>query len=195
MTILVQVLAIWLAVPVFVYAMAALRVRRLRRYRIHDAILYAFCEARDTMAVKAAGGELDERSATFQYFYRTLSQIIHQHKQHPIGFGHIAKSLAENKNRPTPTWVLRLVRELKKSDEETRRVVVRYIEAIELVMQQDSLISILEAFPSWFRKRSGLSRSLATQRLLPRPQRSFLRFNLKLADVVGYTSEMCPAAV
>lgn len=193
MIVYLQVIALWLLVPALMYAAAVLRVRRLRRHRAHDLILYAFCDARDTMAVKAVRGEIDERSMTFQYFYKVLSQIVHQHTHHPIGFAHIAKSLSENKNRPTPTWVLRLIRELRKSDEETKRMVMRYIAAIELVMKQDSLVAIFDGLPYWIRKHGSFFRSLADQPLLPRRQRSFARFNLKLADVVGYQSGLCAA--
>jgi hypothetical protein len=138
------------------------------------------------MAVKVVRGEIDERSQTFHYFYRVLSDIIHQHKQHPIGFAHIAKNLSESRNRPTPTWVLRLVRELKRSDNETKQMVMRYIDGIELVMRQDSLVAIFDCLPFWIRKHGGLFRSLADQPFLPRRQRSFARFNLTLANVVGY---------
>lgn len=122
-----QLIAIWLLVPAILFAAAVLRIRRLRRKREHDLILYALCDARDTMAIKAARGELDERSETFRYFYKKLSEIVHDHKNHPIGFAHIAKTLAENKNRPVPTWVRKLIRELKKSDPEIKQVVGRYI--------------------------------------------------------------------
>lgn len=185
-----QLIALWLLVPSIIYASAALRVRRLRRHREHDLILYAFCDARDTMAVKAARGEIDERSVTFQYFYKALSQIVHQHKHHPIGFAHIAKSLEHNKKRPAPTWVLRLLRELRKSDDETKQMVMRYMYGIELVMKQDSLISAFEKLPFLVRKHGGSFRALADQPLLPRRRRSFARFNLKLADVVGYQRDL-----
>jgi hypothetical protein len=146
------------------------------------------------MAVKAVRGEIDERSQTFRYFYKVLSDIIHQHKQHPIGFSHIAKNLSESRNRPTPTWVLRLVRELKRSDQETKQMVMRYIDGIQLVMRQDSMVAIFDRLPFWIRKHGGLFRSLADQPFLPRRQRSFARFNLALANVVGYQpSDLCAA--
>jgi hypothetical protein len=191
-----QLIALWLFVPALVFASAVFRVRRLRRHREHDLILYAFCDARDTIAVKAARGEIDERSMTFQYFYKGLSNVIHEHKSHPIGFAHLARSLSENKNRPAPTWVLRLLRELKKSDEETKQMVRRYIHGIELVMKQDTVVALFDMLPFWVRKHQRLFRSLANKPFVPRRQRSFLRFNLKLADVVGYQPrDFCPLPV
>jgi hypothetical protein len=181
-----QIVALWLFVPALFFAAATLRIRRLRREREHDLILYALCHARDTVAVKAVRGEIDERSQIFSYFYKQLSEIIHEHKRHPIGFAHLAKNLADNRNRPAPTWVLRLVRELKKSDVETKQMVRRYIDAIQLIMKQDSLVVLFDQLPFWIRKHDGFFRALADQPLLPKRQRSFARFNLALANTVGY---------
>jgi hypothetical protein len=181
-----QLIAFWLFVPVVLLAVATLRIRRLRREREHDLILYALCHARDTVAVKAIRGEIDERSQIFWYFYKQLSEIIHEHKRHPIGFAHLAKNLADNRSRPTPTWVLRLMRELKKSDVETKEMVRRYIDAIQLIMKQDSLVVLFDKLPFWIRKHGGFFRALADQPLLPKRQRSFARFNLALANTVGY---------
>jgi len=189
-----QLIALWLFVPVALFAIATIRIRRLRREREHDLILYALCDARDTVAVKAIRGEIDERSQTFRYFYKQLSEIIHEHKRHPIGFAHLAKNLADNRNRPTPTWVLRLMRELKKSDVETKQMVKRYIDAIQLIMEQDSLVVLLDKLPFWIRKHGVFFRALADQPLLPKRQRSFARFNLALANTVGYYSDdLCAA--
>ena len=104
----ISLIAFWLAVPVILIAVKELKWRRLVRHREHDLILYAFCEARDLMAVKVLREELSENSETFRYFYRQISRIIHDHENHPNGFAHIAKSLSGNKNRPVPTWVRRL---------------------------------------------------------------------------------------
>lgn len=184
----VALVALWLFVPALVFFSAVLRVRRLRRQREHDLILYTFCDARDIAAVKAARGELDERTETFKYFYQRLSKIVHDHRRHPIGFGHIAKNLEENRNRPIPTWVRRLLRELKHSDMETKQMVLRYIGAIELVMKQDPIIATLDKLPHWIRKHRGFFRSLADQPFLSRRKRSFARFNLALANVAGARS-------
>ena len=180
-------IALWLLVPTIAFFAAVLRIRCLRRRREHDLILYAFCDARDTMAVKTARGEIDERSETFKYFYKQLATIIHDHKRHPIGFGHIAKNLEENRNRPAPTWVRRLLRELKHSDAETKQMVGRYIQAIELVMKQDSLVAALDKLPMWLKKQRGFLRDLADQPFLSKRKRSFARFNLALANVVDYS--------
>jgi hypothetical protein len=190
-------IALWLFVPSIAFFAAVLRIRRLRRQREHDLILYTFCDARDTVAVKAARGEVDERTETFKYFYERLSKIVHDHKRHPIGFGHIAKNLEENRNRPPPTWVRRLLRELKRSDNETKQMVLRYIAAIELVMKQDPIIAALDKLPHWFRKHGGFFRSLADQPMLSRRKRSFARFNLALAKVAAGSSSpvvLVPAA-
>jgi hypothetical protein len=184
-----QLIALWLFVPAVLFAVATLRIRRLRREREHDLILYALCHARDTVAVKAVRGEIDERSQIFYYFYKQLSEIIHEHKRHPIGFAHLAKNLADNRNRPTPTWVLRLMRELKKSDVETKQMIRCYIDAIQLIMKQDSLVVLFDKLPSWIRKHGGFFRALADQPLLPKRQRSFARFNLAIANTVGYYAD------
>lgn len=185
--IILQLIALWLIVPATLYVSSALYIRRLRRERQHDLILYTLCDARDLAAVKAVRGEIDERSQIFRYFYKELSEIIHDHKGHPIGFAHLAKNLAENKNRPPPTWVLSLIRELKKSDAETKQMVMRYIDGVQLIRKQDSLISFLDKLPRWVGERGVL---------LPRRQRSFARFNRKLATTVGYQSVgLCPVGV
>ena len=57
-----QLIALWVFVPAFLFATATVRIRPLRREREHDLILYALCDARDTVAVKAIRGEIDERS-------------------------------------------------------------------------------------------------------------------------------------
>lgn len=190
----IPLIALWLLLPAIAFFTAVLRVRRLRREREHDLILYAFCDARDMIAVKAVRGEVDERSETFKYFYKRLSEIVHDHKRHPIGFGHIAKNLAENRNRPIPTWVRRLLRELKRSDDETKKMVMRYIDAIKLVMKQDSFVAALDKLPFWIRKHRGFLRGLADQPLLSSNKRSFARFNLALANVVGYSPAGLAAA-
>ena len=176
----------WLFIPAIVIAAKELKWRRLLRCREHDLILYAFCEARDVMAIKALRGEISENSETFRYFYKQLAKIIHDHRNHPIGFAHIAKSLAENKNRPVPTWVRRLIRELKKSDPEIKHVVCKYIQAIDFVRRQDTIIALLEKLPFWWKKtRTGPFRSTVG---LSSRTRQFARFNTMLAEVVNY----CP---
>jgi len=174
---LVSLIAFWLSVPLILIATKEIKWRRLIRRREHDLILYAFCEARDLMAVKVLRGELSESSETFRYFYKQISQIVHDHKNHPIGFAHIAKSLAENKNRPVPTSVRRLVRELKKSDPEIKQVVCKYIEAIGLVIRQDTVITLVERMPFWWKKT-----------------RQFAQFNSMVADVVDYCPQELPLA-
>jgi|SRR5438477_8358929 len=190
----VALIALWLLVPVSAYFAAVLRIRRLRRQREHDLILYAFCNARDTTAVKAARGEIDERSETFKYFYKQLSAIVHEHKRYPIGFTHIAKNLEENRNRCLPTWVRRLLRELKHSDTETKQMVGHYIQAIQLIMKQDSLVAALDRLPMWFKKQRSFFRQLADQPFLSKQKRSFALFNLALANVVDSSpSELATA--
>ena len=190
-----SLIAFWLVVPVILIAAKELKWRHLLRRREHDLILYAFCEARDSMAVKVLRGELLENSETFRYFYKQISQIVHDHKNHPIGFAHIAKSLAENKNRPVPTWARRLIRELKKSDPEIKQVVCKYIRAIDLVIRQDTVITLFEKLPFWWKKtRSGRFRNVAGQQLLSANTRQFARFNSMLADVVDYCPPELPLA-
>lgn len=81
------------------------------------------------------------------------------------------------------------MRELKKSDVETKQMVMRYIDAVQLIMKQDSLVVLFDKLPLWIRKHDGFLRALADQPLLPRRQRSFARFNLVLANTVGYHSD------
>ena len=86
------------------------------------------------------------------------------------------------------------MRELKKSDVETKQMVKRYIDAIQLIMEQDSLVVLLDKLPFWIRKHGVFFRALADQPLLPKRQRSFARFNLALANTVGYYSDdLCAA--
>ena len=185
---------VWLAVPVGWYALITCRLRRLRREREHDRILYARCAARDTVAVKVLRGELDERSRTFEYFTRFLSNIIHQDRTYPIGFAHIAKALDAQKNKPKPAKILQLLRELKRSDEETKLMVRSYIDAVQLIMRQDSLIVLLDKLCQCFRDQREFLHFMAACWLLSNPQRSFTRFNSRLADVVDYDSDQCWAA-
>ena len=184
---IVALIALWLSIPVLFFAISEIEVRQLRRRRNHDRILYAFCEARDVMAIKAIRGELDERSETFRYFYKTLANLIHDHKKHPIGFAHLARNLLKQKDEPIPTWKRRLLRELKKSDAEIKGVVGRYLDAIQLVMHQDSLIGLLDRIPFWWNRAKGeLLRNVSNQQFLPGERRNFARFNLALAKVVDY---------
>src|SRR6266513_2115792 len=149
--------------------------------------LYTFCEARDVIAIKAIRGELDERTDTFRYFYKTLANLVHDHKRHPIGFAHIAKNLLMQKDQPVPTWKRRLLRELKKSDPETKQMVRHYLDAIQLVMHQDSLIGMLDKIPFWWTKTKGeFLKNVSKQQFLPGDRRNFARFNLALAKVVNY---------
>ena len=187
MTTIIALIVLWLFVPVVFFMATEIELRRLRRARNHDRILYAFCEARDVIALKAIRGELDERSETFRYFYKTLANLIHDHKRHPIGFAHLAKNLLMQKDQPVPTWKKRLLRELKKSDPGTKQVVGRYLDAIQLVMHQDSLIGTLDAIPFWWKKTKGeLLKNVSKQQFLPGDRRNFARFNLALAKVVNY---------
>jgi len=186
MTIIVLII-LWLFVPLAFLTASEIKVRRLRRARNHDRILYAFCDARDVVAIKAIRRELDERSETFRYFYKTLANLIHDHKRHPIGFAHIAKNLLQQRDQPIPTWKKRLLRELKKSDPEIKHVVGRYLDAIQLVMHQDSLIGALDSIPFWWTNAKGeLLRNVSKQQFLPGDRRNFARFNLALAKVVDY---------
>jgi len=184
---IIALIGLWLFVPFVFSAIAVIEVGRLRRARNHDRILYAFCDARDVVAIKAIRGELDERSETFRYFYKTLANLIHDHKRHPIGFAHVAKNLLEQKGRPLPTWKRRLLRELKKSDPETKQMVRCYLDAIQLVLHQDSLIGALDKIPFWWTKTKGeLLRNVSNQHFLPGDRRNFARFNLLLGKVVDY---------
>jgi hypothetical protein len=159
---------VWLAVPVGWYALITCRLRRLRREREHDQILYALCAAR--------------------------ANIIHQDRTYPIGFAHIAKALDAQKNKPKPAKILQLLRELKRSDEETKLMVRSYIDAVQLIMRQDSLIVLLDKLCQCFRDQREFLHFMAACWLLSNPQRSFTRFNSRLADVVDYDSDQCWAA-
>ena len=193
---IISLLAFWLFVPCVLIALKELQYRRLRRRREHDLILYAFCDARDLMAIRALRGEIDENSETFKYFYKTIGRLVHDHKNHPIGFGHIAKNLNQNRGRPVPTWVRRLLRELKRSDLETKQVVWKYIEAIKLVMKRDSTVAFLEKLPFWWnRARGNLFKSVSEQPLILSGQkRQFAQFSLLISRAISPPcGELVPA--
>lgn len=185
----IVLIAMWLLVPLVYFGISEIEVRRLRRALNHARILYTFCEARDFMAVKALRGEMDERSEVFRYFYEKLGHIIHTHEAYPIGFAHLAKDLAENRNRPSPVWVRRLLRELKKSDPEVKKMVAHYLSAIELVVKQDTAISLLDKLPTW-RLEAGLLKRLTRLPLLSGEKRRFAKFSLALANVIEPEPQM-----
>jgi len=95
--------------------------------------------------------------------------------------------LAENKNQPAPTWVRRLIRELKKSDVEIKQVVGRYVWAFNLVKKQDHLRGLVERFAHGRRRHPVGPFAIVIKQLLSKRTRQFSRFNLMLADVVDYS--------
>ena len=68
----------------------------------------------------------------------------------PLAYAHIAKALDAQKNKPKPAKILQLLRELKRSDEETKLMVRSYIDAVQLIMRQDSLIVLLDKLCQYF---------------------------------------------
>ena len=74
-------------------------------------------------------------------------------------------------------------------------MVRHYLDAIQLVLRQDSLIGALDSIPFWWTKAKGeLLKNVSNQQFLPGDRRNFARFNLLLAKVVDYPAELAMAA-
>jgi len=167
------VITIWLS-P----ALLMICITQIRR-RNHDLILYQLCDVRDFMAVKAVNGELSEKSELFKYFFGVIADVVHVHKEYPICFRHLASGVKENHNQPVPVWKKRLMREIKKSDAETRNVVIKYLNAVQIAMREDKRIAFIER--TWFvirksQKSTDVFRRVSHQAVLSKDLRSFARF-------------------
>ena len=168
---------LWIAPSLFVVCINHVRVRSEIRRRNHDRILYALCDVRDFMAIKATKGELSESSEVFKYFFGVIADIIHVHKNHPLCFRHIAAGVKENYNQPVPTWKRRLIREIRKSDTETRAMLLKYLGAVQISMHEDKRIAFIER--TWFklsRERVDIFKRVARQTVLSNDTRTFARF-------------------
>ncbi len=168
---------LWLAPSLLVVCVCHLRVRTEIRRRNHDRILYALCDVRDFVAVKAARGEFSENSKIFRCFFGVIADIVHVHKNHPLCFRHIAAGVKDNQNQPVPVWKRRLLRELKKSDPSTRSIVLKYLEAVQISMHEDKRIAFIER--TWFRisrSRIDIFKRVARLSILSHDTRTFARF-------------------
>ena len=173
----ILLILIWIAPALLLVTFSHIRVRTQIRRRNHDRILYALCDVRDFMAVKAARGELSEHSEIFKYFFGMIADIIHDHKNHPLCFRHLAIGIKVNRNQPVPTWQRRLLREIKKSDPQTRLMLVKYLEAVQISMHEDQRIALVER--TWFRlirSSSDIFKRVSKQHLFSHETRAFARF-------------------
>lgn len=168
---------LWLAPALCVMCVNHVRVRSAIRRRNHDRILYALCNVRDFMAVKSARGELSESSEVFKYFFGVIADIVHVHKNHPLCFRHLAAGVKENRHQTVPTWKRRLMREIRKSDAETRLVFGEYLRALQIAMHEDKRIAFIER--TWFklsRSRVDIFKAVARQSVLSHDTRTLARF-------------------
>ena len=187
----VIVIAMWATPAFFVIFVNFVRIRTQIRRRNHDRILYALCDVRDFMAVKSARGELPENSEMFKYFFGVIADIIHVHRNYPICFRHLALGVKENYRQPVPTWKRRLVREIKKSDTETRGMLSKYLNAVQIAMREDRRIAFIER--TWFvlkktGERTDIFKRISRQAVLSDDVREFARFmsSVRKASALGY---------
>lgn len=98
--------------------------------RDHDRILYAFCDVRDSFALRAINKEISEDSEVFKFFYSTLAKLVHDHPHHGKCFVDLIREIYKKKtrNNKTPEQTL-LAKELEQADEETKRLAMVFINA------------------------------------------------------------------
>lgn len=172
-------LTIWFAFPVMVSVAAAVAVRRLQKRRLHDQLLYRFCSVRDAIAMKAIRGEISENSEIFEFFYTANARVIHRHKKMGICFNDFARRLIEHSDRkgdhqrPIDAKTKRLVRQVRRADLETKAIVVSWIEACAVMLNEAQRGMWLER-SLWKMRRRGTNfyRWVGKQFYVPAPQRA-----------------------
>jgi len=112
----------------------------LKRALIHDRILYKLCEVRDLTAIKAAKGEISQDGEVFDLFYKTVSAIIHTHKEKPQCFAHICDRLRRNNQQHQSSAQKRFFRELKRADDDIKQITLVYVNAVSMILWENSLL-------------------------------------------------------
>jgi hypothetical protein len=138
-------MVLWLGFPLAYCLYAVFAVRRARKLRLHDLLLYRFCHVRDEIAMKAIRGEIDEGSQVFKFFYSWNASLIHEHKMHGPCFRDFARRVLGNQyrsldsdygQRPLRSEVKQLFRQLKNSDDETKIIAGMWIQACAIMLKE-----------------------------------------------------------
>jgi len=197
---MIPLIIIWLLPFSIVFLVSFLRVNHLKRRYIHDEILFSLCDARDRAAVLAINGSINENSAVFEYFYKTLSTIIHDHRNFPIGFSHISRALGRSAKGNKSTFVRKLTREIKAGDEAVKEMVGVYLRAAFLVIQTNRTAYFLESFMGLFTKQPTVDVfKRAEKSFTSSSLRSTARFSSSLSKASKWTQPVhssdicCPA--
>ena len=137
---------LWLAIPLAWALWQTHRHRRVIKMREHDRILFTFCEARDTIALKAIRGEVREDDELFDFFYVRTAKLIHHHKQFGVCFKEIAQAIAAGGYKgELSSSAKRLMRQVKHGDDEIKAMAKNYSDAVLIMLAENSGSILLRA--------------------------------------------------
>ena|GEM_PF-6703601 len=108
-------------------------IRRLRRAKKHDSILYRFCRVRDSIAELAIAGKISEATRIFEFFYLDNAHVIHNHGTSGVCFSSLLREIdrtIEPLSKEETEWIELLVSEIRQADEKVRRLVEIYDQAL-----------------------------------------------------------------
>lgn len=174
----------WLSIPFVWIWWNQRQSRKIAKMREHDRILFAFCAARDTIALKAIRHEVDEDSQLFDFFYHRTAKLIHYHRHFGVCFKHIAQAIAAKGYRgELSSSTKKLMRELKHGDAEIKLMAENYSQAVLVMLAENSgsffLRAVLHLSRAAFSEGVGKiseSLSLVSRLLIPGDELATLRF-------------------
>jgi hypothetical protein len=157
-----------------------LTVRRLRRAKKHDRILYRFCKVRDSIAELAIEGKISEDTRIFNFFYLNNAYVIHNHTRSGVCFSDLLREIdrtIEPVSEDEAAWIQALVGEIQEAGPKVREIVRIYENALfEAILTSLNLI-LLDRLLRWMKVGSeSVLRAMASSFLFPRATRRALLF-------------------
>jgi hypothetical protein len=155
-------------------------LRRLRRAKKHDRILYRFCKVRDLIAELAIEGQLSEETRIFNFFYLDNAYVIHNHTRSGVCFSDLLREIdrtIEPMTNDEAAWIQALVQEIQDAGPKVREIVRIYDDALfDAILTSLNLI-VLDRFLRWMKMSSeAVVRMVGKSFLLPRPTRKAVLF-------------------
>ena len=157
-----------------------LTVRRLRRAKKHDRILYRFCKVRDSIAELAIEGQISEETRIFNFFYLNNAYVIHNHTRSGVCFSDLLREIdqtIEPVSEDEAAWIQALVEEIQEAGPKVREIVRIYDNALfEAILSSLNLI-LLDRLLRWMKVNSeSVVRAMAKSFLFPRATRKAVLF-------------------
>ncbi len=191
-------IALWLGIPLLGVLWGYFTYRRIVKMWKHDQILFAFCAARDVIALKAVQGEVSEDSELFNFFYSLNAQLIHHNREFGVCFKELAQALTSGRyNGTISSSTEELMRQLRDGDTEIKLMAYRYSTAVLAMLAENSNSLLLRAFLRFSRSRlATLNKKLnsfakgVSRLMIPREEWETIRFARRMINASESSAKM-----